>query len=120
MEAEARYQAWLTWNWPWRSHGRSRPGSGEAVPKCGPRPGCSVERIEAIEAETKHDVIAFLPTLKKRGAILRFLHLGNDLVRRAGHPLGLLLTKAAGMLLADVEALMAALKKRPLNTRTRS
>jgi adenylosuccinate lyase len=73
----------------------------------------SVSRIEAIEAETKHDVIAFLTNIEENvGPASRFLHLGmtsSDVLDTSN---ALLLKKAADILLEGVDGLMAALKKR--------
>ena len=45
-----------------------------------------VARIDAIEREVKHDVIAFLTHLAEIvGPEARFVHSGHDLVRRARH-----------------------------------
>ena len=58
-----------------------------------------VARIDEIERETKHDVIAFLTHLAEIvGPEARFVHQG--------------LTRAADLLVADVDKVLAALKKR--------
>ena len=45
-----------------------------------------VARIDAIEADTKHDVIAFLTHLSEIvGPEARFVHQGMTIFRRAGH-----------------------------------
>jgi adenylosuccinate lyase len=74
-----------------------------------------VERIRAIEAEVKHDVIAFTTAVaEKVGPESRWLHYGltsNDVVDTAQA----LQVKAASALIAeDVEKLLAVLKKRAL------
>jgi adenylosuccinate lyase len=71
------------------------------------------ERIEAIEATTRHDVIAFLTHLEAViGVEARYLHLGltsSDLLDTA---LALQLTAAADLLLADLARLLEALRRR--------
>ena len=73
-----------------------------------------VARIDEIEAVTKHDVIAFLTHMaehrRRRGALRAP---GHDLLRRARHlPGACSSTRAADILLADLDALLAALKRR--------
>jgi adenylosuccinate lyase len=69
--------------------------------------------IEAIEARTRHDVIAFLSHVEQViGPEARYLHLGltsSDLLDTA---LALQLTAAADLLLADLDHLLDALKAR--------
>jgi adenylosuccinate lyase len=71
------------------------------------------EAIEAIEASTRHDVIAFLSHVEQViGAEARYLHLGltsSDLLDTA---LALQLKAAADLLLADLDRLLEALKAR--------
>ena len=72
-----------------------------------------VQRIEAIEAETRHDVIAFLTHIEQViGPEARYLHLGmtsSDLLDTA---LALQLTAAADLLLADLNRLLEVLERR--------
>jgi len=72
-----------------------------------------VARIDAIERETKHDVIAFLTHLSELvGPEARFVHQGltsSDVLDTA---FNLQLVKAADILLADLDALLEALKAR--------
>ena len=73
-----------------------------------------VARIDAIEAETKHDVIAFLTHLAEIvGADnARFVHQGMTSSDVLDTTLNVQLTRAADILIADVETLLAALKRR--------
>jgi len=74
-----------------------------------------VERIDAIERETKHDVIAFLTHLAEIvGPDARFVHQGMTSSDVLDTCLSVQLSRAADMLIADVDALLAALKKRAL------
>jgi adenylosuccinate lyase len=78
-----------------------------------------VARIDAIERETKHDVIAFLTHLAELvGPEARFVHQGltsSDVLDTA---FNLQLVKAADILLGDVDALLDALKARAVEHKT--
>jgi adenylosuccinate lyase len=72
-----------------------------------------VERIDAIERETRHDVIAFLTWLADAiGPDSRFVHQGMTSSDVLDTTLSVQLTQAADLLLADIDAVMAALKTR--------
>ncbi|MDX7949897.1 adenylosuccinate lyase [Lichenihabitans sp. Uapishka_5] len=74
-----------------------------------------VERIDAIERETKHDVIAFLTHLSEfLGPESRFVHQGMTSSDVLDTCLAVQLSRAADILIADVDALLAALKKRAI------
>ncbi|MCR8726302.1 adenylosuccinate lyase [Frigidibacter sp. ROC022] len=73
-------------------------------------------RIDEIEAVTKHDVIAFLTHL---GEIVgqdaaRFVHQGMTSSDVLDTAFNVQLTRAADLLLADLDALLAALKRRAM------
>jgi adenylosuccinate lyase len=72
-----------------------------------------VARIDAIEAEVKHDVIAFLTHLSEIvGPEARFVHAGMTSSDVLDTCFNVQLVRAADILLADVDALLAALKRR--------
>ena len=72
-----------------------------------------VERIDEIERETKHDVIAFLTHLAEIvGPDARFIHQGMTSSDVLDTCLSVQLVRASDMLLADLDALLAALKTR--------
>ncbi|MEM9343017.1 MAG: adenylosuccinate lyase [Pseudomonadota bacterium] len=73
-----------------------------------------IDRIDEIERETKHDVIAFLTHLSEIvGAdAARFVHQGMTSSDVLDTCFNVQLTRAADILIADVEALMAALEAR--------
>jgi adenylosuccinate lyase len=72
-----------------------------------------IERIDEIERETRHDVIAFLTNLAEHiGPDARFVHQGMTSSDVLDTCLAVQLTRAADILLADLEALLAALKRR--------
>ncbi len=75
-------------------------------------------RIDAIEAETRHDVIAFLTWLAEGiGEDSRFVHQGLTSSDVLDTCFALQLTQAADLLLADLDALLAALKRRAIEHR---
>jgi adenylosuccinate lyase len=72
-----------------------------------------VARIDAIEREVKHDVIAFLTHLAEIvGPEARFVHQGMTSSDVLDTCLSVQLRRAADILIADVDQLLAALKKR--------
>ena len=72
-----------------------------------------LERIDAIERETRHDVIAFLTWLaEKVGSDSRYVHLGLTSSDVLDTCLAVQLTQAADLLLADLDAVLAALRRR--------
>jgi adenylosuccinate lyase len=72
-----------------------------------------IDRIDEIERETRHDVIAFLTNLAEYvGPEARFVHQGMTSSDVLDTCLSVQLTQAADLLLADMDLLLAALKKR--------
>jgi adenylosuccinate lyase len=72
-----------------------------------------VARIDAIEAEVKHDVIAFLTHVSEIvGPEARYMHSGMTSSDVLDTCLNVQLTRAADILLADIDKLLAALKTR--------
>ena len=72
-----------------------------------------VARIDEIERVTKHDVIAFLTHLAEFiGPDARFVHLGLTSSDVLDTCLAVQLRRASDILIADVDALLAALKRR--------
>jgi adenylosuccinate lyase len=77
-----------------------------------------VARIDEIEREVKHDVIAFLTHLAEIvGPEARFVHQGMTSSDVLDTCLNVQLARAADILIADVDALLAALKKRAFEYR---
>ena len=77
-----------------------------------------IARIDAIEAEVKHDVIAFLTELSEQvGEEARFVHQGMTSSDVLDSCLSVQMTQAADLLLADLDRLLAALKKRADETK---
>ncbi|HEV7719051.1 MAG TPA: adenylosuccinate lyase [Arsenicitalea sp.] len=72
-----------------------------------------VDRIDEIERTTKHDVIAFLTHLSEIvGPEARFVHQGMTSSDVLDTTLAVQLARASDLLLADIDKLLAALKKR--------
>jgi adenylosuccinate lyase len=77
-----------------------------------------IARIEAIEREVKHDVIAFLTHLAEIvGPEARYVHLGMTSSDVLDTCLAVQLTRAADLLMTDLAALLAALKRRAFEHR---
>jgi adenylosuccinate lyase len=72
-----------------------------------------IARIDEIERETKHDVIAFLTNLAEHvGPDARFVHQGMTSSDVLDTCLAVQLKQASDILLADLDALLAVLKRR--------
>ncbi|SBV91756.1 Adenylosuccinate lyase [uncultured Alphaproteobacteria bacterium] len=77
-----------------------------------------IDRIDAIEAEVKHDVIAFLTELAEHiGDDSRFVHQGMTSSDVLDTCLAVQLTQAADILLDDLDKLLAACKRRAYETK---
>lgn len=77
------------------------------------RAGFDVDRIDEIERTTKHDVIAFLTSVtEKVGVDGRFIHMGLTSSDILDTSLAVLMQEAADILLKDLDALLAVLKRR--------
>ncbi|MBL8564249.1 MAG: adenylosuccinate lyase [Hyphomicrobiaceae bacterium] len=78
-----------------------------------------VARIDEIERVTKHDVIAFLTHLAEHvGPEARFVHQGMTSSDVLDTCLNVQLVRAADLLIADVDRLLAALEKRAFEHKT--
>jgi len=74
-----------------------------------------IARIDEIERETKHDVIAFLTHLSEIiGPEARFVHQGMTSSDVLDTTLAVQLARASDILLADIDALLAAIKRRAM------
>ena len=72
-----------------------------------------VEKIDAIEREVKHDVIAFLTHLSEFiGEDSRFVHQGMTSSDVLDTTLAIQMSRAADLLLKDIDDLLAAIKRR--------
>jgi adenylosuccinate lyase len=84
-------------------------------PKLAAINAADIERIDAIERETRHDVIAFLTWLAEAiGPDSRFVHQGMTSSDVLDTCLSVQLTQAADILLKDVDAVLAALKSQAI------
>ena len=115
-EAESRFSIWLDIE----THALDAMADLGIVPKeaalaVRERGGFDIARIDAIEREVKHDVIAFLTSLAEHvGDEARFVHQGMTSSDVLDTCLSVQLTRATDILLADMDALLAALKRRAL------
>jgi adenylosuccinate lyase len=77
------------------------------------------DRIDEIEAVTKHDVVAFLTHLAERvGPEARFVHQGMTSSDVLDTCLNIQLVRAGDLLIGDIERLLAALKRRAFEHKT--
>ncbi|MGI8852558.1 MAG: adenylosuccinate lyase [Methyloceanibacter sp.] len=84
--------------------------AADAVKKRG---GFDIARIDQIEREVKHDVIAFLTSVAEHvGPEARFLHSGLTSSDVLDTCFNVQLVEAADLLIADIDALLSALKVR--------
>jgi adenylosuccinate lyase len=77
-----------------------------------------VDRIDEIERETKHDVIAFLTNVAEHvGEEARFLHQGMTSSDVLDTCLSVQLARASDIMIADIDALLVVLKRRAFEHR---
>jgi adenylosuccinate lyase len=113
-EPEAKFRIWLKIE-TYAAEAMAELGlvpkhAADAVRKRG---SFDVARIDQIEREVKHDVIAFLTSVaEKVGPDARFLHQGLTSSDVLDTCFNVQLVQAADLLVADVDALLAALKTR--------
>ena len=100
---------------PAESAAAIRAGGEKAMAALAAAPDREVARIEEIEKVTRHDVIAFTTWLAEFvGPEARFVHQGLTSSDVLDTCLAVQLSTAADLLVADVERVLAALKKRAL------
>ena len=117
-EPEARYRIWFEIE----AHAAVKMGEMGTVPASAgaalwdwwaSNPAIDVAAIDAIEAVTKHDVIAFLDWVAQQvGPEARFMHQGMTSSDVLDTTLNVQLTRAADILLADLDALLTAIQRR--------
>ncbi len=91
------------------------PEAARTIREKGDAAAFDVARIDEIEREVKHDVIAFLTHLAEFiGPDARYVHLGMTSSDVLDTCLAIQLTRASDLLIADVDALLEALKRRAL------
>ena len=87
--------------------------AARAIWEKGSKAEFDVARIDAIEREVKHDVIAFLTHLAEHvGPEARFVHAGLTSSDVLDTCLAVQLVRAADLLIADIDGLLAGLKRR--------
>jgi len=117
-EPEARYRIWFEIE----AHALDAMADLGTVPRDAAQavrdwwatdPAIDVAAIDAIEAVTRHDVIAFLTWVAEQvGPEARFLHQGMTSSDVLDTCLAVQLSRAAGLLIADLDDLLAVLKRR--------
>ena len=117
-EPEAKYRIWFEIE----AHATQKLADLGVVPQSAAKalwdwwetnPAIDVEAIDAIEAVTKHDVIAFLTWVAEHvGEEARFMHQGMTSSDVLDTTLAVQLTRASDILLADMDDLLAALERR--------
>ncbi|MBX9885201.1 MAG: adenylosuccinate lyase [Novosphingobium sp.] len=117
-EPEARYRIWFEIE----AHATEKLGELGVVPPSAAKalwdwwatnPSIDVAAIDAIEAVTKHDVIAFLDWVAQQvGPEARFMHQGMTSSDVLDTTLSVQLAQAADLLIADIDALLEALRRR--------
>jgi len=113
---ENRYQKWLDVEMA-ACEAMAKKGKipKKALAKIKSKVAINVNRIDEIEKNTKHDVIAFLTSLtEKVGEDGRFIHMGLTSSDVLDTSLAVLLKEAAEILIEDINALLAVLKKKAL------
>ena len=119
-EPEARFKIWFEIE----AHATQKLGELGVVPMSGAKalwdwwatnPKIDVAAIDAIEAVTKHDVIAFLDWVAQQvGPEARFMHQGMTSSDVLDTTLAVQLAQASDLLLVDLDALLVAIKRRAL------
>jgi adenylosuccinate lyase len=119
-EAEARYGVWFEIE----AHATDKLGELGVVPVSAGKalwawwatnPTIDVAAVDALEAVVKHDVIAFLTWVADQvGDEARFMHQGMTSSDVLDTTLSVQLCKASDILLGDLDALLAALKRRAI------
>ncbi len=98
----------------------SQKSAAAAIWEKGDKPynDARIARIDEIELETKHDVIAFTTELSEHiGEESRFVHQGMTSSDVLDTCLSVQMTQAADLLLADIDKVLAALKRRAIETK---
>lgn len=117
-EPEAKYRIWFEIE----AHATEKLGELGVVPPSAAKalwdwwatnPTIDVDAIDAIEAVTKHDVIAFLTWVAEQvGDEARFMHQGMTSSDVLDTTLSVQLARATDILINDVDGLLAAIKTR--------
>ena len=113
-EPKARFQIWLDIEtYAAEAQGQLGVIPHEAAKAIRKRGRFEIARIDKIERETRHDVIAFLTNVAEHvGPEARFLHQGMTSSDVLDTCLAVQLARASDILLDDLDAVLKALKKR--------
>jgi len=115
-ESENRYQKWLDIEiYACEAHAELGNIPTDAVERIKSRAKFDVPRIDEIEKVVKHDVIAFLTSVADYiGDDSRFVHLGLTSSDVLDTSFAMLLKESSDLIIAGIERLMAAIKKRAM------
>jgi adenylosuccinate lyase len=118
--SEAKYDSWLQVELAvCEVYARRGVVPGDALNRIKARAKVDPQRIDAIEATTRHDVIAFLTNLEESiGPDSRYVHIGMTSSDVLDTALALQLQQASGLILAGLELLRAALRALALAHKT--
>lgn len=90
----------------------------EAVEEIKAKANFDISRVEEIEKETRHDVIAFLTNVAEYvGPAARFLHWGMTSSDMLDTAMAVLFKQAMELILKDVDGLLAVIKRRAFEHR---
>jgi len=111
-ETESRLEKWLQIEIlaceAWSELGEVPPSALSAIKE---RAGFDIKRMEEVEREVRHDMVAFLTTVSEKiGPEARYLHLGltsSDILDTA---LALQMREAADILLKDIDRVLLIIK----------
>jgi adenylosuccinate lyase len=118
-ELENKYKIWLEIEiLVCEALAKYRVISIEAAKNIRAKASFNIERIAEIEADTKHDVIAFLTNVGEYiGEDARFLHLGMTSSDLLDTCLAMQLTQASNIIIKNIEELLIVLKKRAIESK---
>ena len=113
-EPENRYRKWLDIElYACEAHAEMGAIPHDAVERIKAKAKFDIQRIDEIEKEVKHDVIAFLTSVADYiGDDSRFVHLGLTSSDVLDTSFAMLLSEASDLIIADIRRLMEAIRKR--------
>jgi adenylosuccinate lyase len=119
-EPKKRFETWLAIEIAacdaWLSLGRIPPADADIIRKLRDYrfTDSDIKEIADIEEVTKHDVISFVTFMQKKihASSARFIHMGLTSSDILDTSLALLFIQAADLIIADIDGLLAVLKRR--------
>ena len=116
---QAKYQAWLDVEIAvvkaWNKLGLIPDDDAKKIVD---NAGFSIERIDEIEAVTRHDLIAFTTSVSETlGEESRWFHYGMTSSDTVDTAVALQMTASLKIIIEDTKMMMESIKKRAMNTR---